>query len=300
MSNEKKIELANGQVPPIMFIDYLSSLTLSEFDELYSQTLVDFENSHKIIKELENMKGKYDVCASDEFFQVLWDSYKINFITAYTLNLLSPIGLKNSKFQLLQPVSYRLDKLIPAVDDDMHDYFIPVYGTTVAGFDYSHNLTDLLEFLDKNPLALGDFFLKNPEVYTDFKKLVENDVKTLEPDDEREITDLALFLHYKKGSHIFSERYKRIKSMDFMDFRDEALCYFINEDGSMESHEYPYDTCCLPEIPDEKMKQLESADKQSNEALLSVLRNAQKAKTEFDNYALLIEEKYGLKRISRR
>ena len=81
MENEKVLE--DGKLTSRELESYLKVYSIQDLVELYQYSSRVSAYIGTFIDKLEDIKGKYDVCASDEFFQVLLNAEKIYELVSY-------------------------------------------------------------------------------------------------------------------------------------------------------------------------------------------------------------------------
>lgn len=289
---DNEAKLKDGKVSYGEYITYLKDLTAEDLDELYENSLVIFGGAQKVINILEDMKGKYDVCAVDEFFQVLLNTNLISSLSGYIGKSLTPIGLKRDDFELFRIVESTLKDIITFQNERFQLFFSPVISNKVRAFPYDGNFKAFMDFLDTYPGIMQDFFRKNPSAFKDILKHKRDE--TIVPEETSRISDLVFYIFYSKDAAKSLQNFKQIEKNKLMDFRDAAMMYLVDENGEADYFQRPYNTSHLPPVPDEKIEELKVAEAHSFELLHYLKEKAPIVKNEFENYGNLISQKYGL------
>lgn len=292
MGHNDDIELKDGRVPYYEFLNYLQTMTSGDLDDLYEYSLHAYSASQKVIDNMEDMKGKYDVCAVDEFFQVLLNTTKILNLSSYIAKSLSPIGLKSQDFELFRVIEKTLKDFLNFTDSRNNLFIAPIVLGKLRAFPYEGNFKLFIDFLEKFPGIMQTFFKKNPVAFKEVFKYYKQ--PTLSHQEESRLSDLVFYLFYAQNASADMQDFRILEGNKFMDFRDRAMSYFVDEDGHVDFQQVPYDTSCLPALPDEKIAELKDAETKSFEVLRYLKEKVPVVKSEFEHYGNLVASKYEL------
>jgi len=291
---ENKDILKDGKLSSVELEPYLKVYSIRDLVELYEYSSRVFEMATKVIDKMEEMKGKYDVCSSDEFFQVLLNTEKIYKLSAYIIKALSPIIIKDFDTSIFVEVERSIKDLITFKDYKDQLFLIPLINQKTRAFPYTGNLKIFFDFLNQNPGVMKNYFIKNPKAITEVIQCQKNKSDTISHEENLKVSDLIFCIFYKIESSKCFDDFKVLEQYNFMDFRNSAMSYFIDEDGYVDHLMCPYDTSCLQSVPEEKIKELQIAENESWEILNYLKEESSKVKSELHNYENLIMQKYNL------
>lgn len=305
MIDRENVNLENGQVPPIKFIDYLSTMTPLEFDNTFFNCLYMYGSYSMLIDELESMKNTYDVCnivnestrqfASDDFFEILRHAYLIHFSAGVALSLLTPIGLKQNNFEHIRCFAEINDpiKVIPTEDGP-----VMMQGVTPAfiGIEYVDNLKSFVQFVkEKFPQGVPVQELGLSQINDRIAKMMDENATeyTLEPHDLDNMTDLVFYSHYLSNAKQFQKICDSYASINRpSDFMWMAMTYKRDKDGNHKDYGRPIDTSYRKPVPQEEVVLFKQELQQLKEELKKVQELQNTAREEFANYERLIIKKY--------
>ena len=291
---ENKDILKDGKLSSMELESYLEVYSIRDLVELHEYSSRVFEMATKVIEKMEEMKGKYDVCSSDEFFQVLLNTEKIYRLSAYIIKALSPIIIKDFDTDLFVEVERSIKDLITFKDYKDQLFFIPLINQKIRAFTYTGNLNVFFNFLNQNPGVMKDYFSRNPKAISEVLQCQRKKLNTIGHEENLKVSDLIFCIFYKIESNKCLDDFKVVEQLNFMDFRNSAMSYFVDEDGCVDQLTVPYDTSCLQPLPDEKFSELQVAENKSWEILNYLKEESLKVKAELHNYENLIIQKYNL------
>ena len=307
MFNKDDVSLENGQVPAIKFVDYLSTISCLDFDNLFFETSRIYASASMLIEKTENMKSKYDVCniidektgqdRTTDFFKLLRYLYLLKFSSGITLSLLTPIGLKKQNFEHIRRVMEITEAphLIP--DPNGNGLYVAQTVTPVfSGVDYKDNILTFVQCLQEE--FYGNIPFDNLNIQDVYKRLrserrSSSPNYTQEPNDYSDSTDLIFYYHYLSRAKEFRDHYEAFEEIvDPEDFMMFAMTYELRGDEEPKSYPRPIDTSYRDPLPEKEALEL----KQYCSSIEQLMREANErqslAEAEFKHYENLIIKKY--------